>query len=330
MSREPNLNPSRRAAFTVAVLVALGATTMALSQDRSAIAPASPVEAKLVIPDTKLLPGVPFEMWVELRNSSDGTVGVGLCADMLVRPEGSEPFTISFGRADGPPYPTLLPDANGWGKVTYLRLRPRQAEILTLPVEARLDGPAYFRDHRLSAPGRYEIALRLDYCWSPAVVPQKSLLPADFFGAVVTNEVAVERIIPSGVDAKVWQRMLEVSDGKWMSANWNSAVTGEILNDHRESNYYPYALMAVSMGAVDATAYERLVDAIKRFPTSPVVEMLELNARGISSGAGKGMAAYRAHHAKLQQSKRPTTRVRAFGREDAPAPPCPAGHDCTD
>jgi len=38
----------------------------------------SPIEAKLVIPDTQVLPGVPFDMWIELRSSSDAEVTVGL------------------------------------------------------------------------------------------------------------------------------------------------------------------------------------------------------------------------------------------------------------
>jgi hypothetical protein len=303
---------------------------LAAAQGRSPVPPASPIEATLVIPDSKLLPGVPFDMWIEVRNPSDASVGLGLCADMIVKPEGAEAFTITFREPEKPfRYPTLLADGNG-EPVHYLKLRPRQREVLTVPIQPELHGPEYFDEPRLMSPGKYRIALRLDYCSSAMVILQKPDLPPEFLGAVTTNEVVVERITPTGNDAKVWQRMQESSKGEWSSAHWDSAIINEIIGEYPDSNYYPYALLAGTFGAVDERAYNRFVGATARFANSPVVDMLELSAWGTAVSAGKGMAAYRAHYAKLQKSKRPTTRVRAFGREDAERPPCPPSHDCED
>lgn len=326
--------------------VTVAGASNAAAQGRSVVPPASPMEAKLVIPDTKLLPGVPFEMWIEVRNPSDATVGVGLCADMIVRPEGGEPFTISFGGEHRPPYPTLLPERDWTGpSVANLTLKPRAAQTLTVPILPELAGPLYFEDDRLSKPGRYGISLRLDYCWPGFVTPQKSLLPPEFLGAVTTNEVTIERITPTGSDAAVWQRMQELTDGKWVSIGWltsrNSGarnesgatagmtVVNEIITKYPDSNYFPYALLAAQFGAVDAASYNRYVDAIKRFPNSPVAELLELSAMGTAATTGR-LLAQNAHFEKVKKSKRPTTRIRAFGREDLPPEPCPPGDTCED
>lgn len=311
------------------------ASTVVFAQGRSPITPTSPVQAKLTIPDSKLLPGVPFDLWIEVRNPSDTSVGVGLCADMLVTTDGKESFTISLGGETAPAYPTLLPehDWNG-AAVKYLVLKPRETTTLTLPILPDLQGPIYFADDRVSQPGRYAISLRLDYCWG-IVTPQKALLPPDFLGAITTNEVTVERIEPTGSDAAVWKRMQALANGKWVPINWTGTeagrtVIGEIIGTYSDSNYYPYALLAASFGAVDERAHSRFLDAIKRFPKSPVAELLELSAWGTSVTAHKGAKSYDEHYAKVKAFKRPTTRIRAFGREDVPPPPCEPQDDCTD
>jgi hypothetical protein len=330
------MNLLRHSAFLFAALT-IGTAPLASAQGRpSPIESTSPVEAKLVIPDTKVLPGVPFEMWIEVRNPSDATVGLGLCADMLVRPEGGEPFTISFGGEERPGYPTLLPQRswNG-GVVYYLLMRPRNSATLTLPILPDLGGPAYFDDERLSGPGRYGISLRLDYCWPGFTIPQKSLLPPEFLGAVMTNEVTIDRINPTGSDAAVWQRMQELTEGKWMPTRWKPTIISEIITKYPDSNYFPYALIAGSFGAVRPADLNRLVDAIQRFPESPLIEMLHESAWMLTLSAcgmkGDPMAAVcQRADMKLKNSKRPTTRIRVFGREDVPPLPCPPDDDCKD
>ncbi len=156
----------------------------------------SPVQGKLVIPDAKVLPGVPFDMWVELRNASDGSVGVGLCPRLLVRTAKGTAFEV--GHAHGGP---------------YLVMAPGETKTLPYPIGSEL-GAYFFSDSRLSPPGQYTISMRMDYCFGHGV-PQQDLLPPTFLGPVVTNEVTVERLQPAGSDAAVWQEILDTSKGNW-------------------------------------------------------------------------------------------------------------------
>lgn len=340
------------ASLAALLMMAVGGP-IGFGQGRSPVAPASSVEAKLVIPETKLLPGVPFEMWIELRNPSDATIGVGLCADMLVRPEGAEPFTIAPRGQEGEPrYPTILPQREWSGAaVRYLVMRPRHSQTLTIPILPELEGPVYLDDARLSPPGRYAIAFRLDYCWPYLTPPRASDLPPEFLGPVTTNEVVIERVTPTGSDARVWQRMQEVTNGKWVSVGWLSSrnagvvdavgrtggmtVVSEILGKYTDSRYFPYALLAASFGAVRPVDRDRVLHAIARFPDSPVIELLHARAAGLTAAScglrGDPMAAVcDGANAKLKASKRPTTRILQFGREDVPPPPCPPEVDCKD
>ena len=93
------------------------------------------------------------------------------------------------------------------------------------------------------------------------------------------------------------------------------------MTEYPDSNYVPYALIAAAFGAVDEKAYNRFVDAIKRFPDSPLIDQLEMAAMGSSGTGMKGLEAREAHLAKIKQSKRPTTRIVFFGREDLPKEP---------
>src|SRR5258707_1262941 len=97
----------------VRIAVVLCVVTMAFSLNAVAqrsIHGASPIEATLVIPDGKLLPGVPFEMWIDVRNPTDSPVGVGLCSSLLVHPEQGQLFEVS-GKLLGH-FPKLLEDSN--------------------------------------------------------------------------------------------------------------------------------------------------------------------------------------------------------------------------
>jgi hypothetical protein len=152
---------------------------------------------------------------------------------------------------------------------------------------------------------------------------------------VTTNEVTVERITPTGTDAIVWQRMQELSGGHWMPIGWMSSTAGqtiirEIIAKYADSNYYPYALLAASFGAVDERANNRLLDAMKRFPNSPVRELLQVGAWQTAISGKKGPQAHLDHFEKVKASKRPTTRILVFGREDLPKQSCPPGYDCED
>jgi len=348
----------RKIRFTYLVSLVLCAATHAWAQGNSPIAPMSPVSAKLTIPDTKLLPGVPFDMWIDLDNNSDATVGVGLCADMLVRPSGRSPFVITRGGEGRPQYPTLLWKTRVRGEsVSYLLLKPHAGRRVTLPIDVGLEGPNYFDDDRVSAPGTYGIALSLGYCWGGFVTPQKSLLPPEYLGPVTTNEVTIERISPTGSDLKVWQRMQEVAGGHWIPTRWTNWPGGkpgddirlfyEIVRSNPDSNYVPYALLTYD-GAPSPAYVNLLVNAINRFPGSPVIELLHWTAADAAQGALLQMRhdeiAKRGTYdratarkledirvkelAKARAATRPTNRVLILGREEGTEEPCPPDAIC--
>lgn len=287
--------------------------------------PAPGIDAKLIIPDTTTLPGVPFDMWIDVQNRSDVTITIGLRASFLIRTQDGS--TIEIGPAEGIPTLTLLRDADGVA-IPYLDLAPGAKQTLPIPIERDLEGPLPFWDARLSPPGRYGIGVRLDR-WPnmPA--------PAAFLGSVYTDDVTIDRTLQNDSDKKVWQRMLELSKGRWTPARyWPASGSGpgntlhsEILTKYPDSNYVPYALLAASFGSATQKHLNLLLGAIQRFPTSPVIELLHLDAYGTAITTHNLGDVYQHERAAVQAAKRPTTRLRAFGREDV-VKPCPPEYDC--
>jgi hypothetical protein len=279
----------------------------------------SPARVTLVVPDTKVLPGVPFEMWVDIQNPADGEVGVGLCPTLIVRPDQGEAFEVKGG-------PSALwlptPDSD-----PYLVLAPGQTKTLAFPIQFNLHAE-FFGDYRLSPPGRYTLSMRLDFCWwSSGGVPQDpSHLPATFFGPAMTNEVTVERIQPSGNDALVWKQMVDSSNGRWApNTTWSepkqSQVWSDVLTKYPDSNYEPYALVENTSTYVKAASPPHVLDAIERFPDSPVIELLRIDI-------WRGSPLNNQELVYLLRSKRPTTRIIMFPNENKPPQPCPPEYDC--
>jgi hypothetical protein len=331
-------NRGEMAMRTIGKQVAFAAIALMLGLSSAFAQQASPIEAKLVVPDTQVLPGVPFDMWIELRNASDAEVTVGLFPRLLVRNDRGESFEIASNPDD---YPVLLRRSrhDGEGPLTEVTLKRNEKATLTLPVADGLRGAQFFRDHRLSPPGRYTLAVRLETfplrfeTHDPALTDR---------GAVTTTAVVVERIEPAGSDAKVWQRMQEVANGRWTAPQTTITDAGpqyesmiargkvwsEILAKYPDSNYVPYAILA--QRSTDASA---VLDAVNRFPQSPVAESLQfelwrLTAPSCGLPGAKHQAACDGAWAKVKQSGRPTTRIRVFGREDTGKEPCPPDYDC--
>jgi hypothetical protein len=50
------------------------------------------VEALLVVPDARILPGVPFDFWIEIHNRSDDVRRVSICEPFGVRLVAGEPI----------------------------------------------------------------------------------------------------------------------------------------------------------------------------------------------------------------------------------------------
>jgi len=295
---------------TVAIVLAL--TTMpGFAQQRS------PVQAKLVIPDAKVLPGVPFEMWIELTNPSDSAVAVALSPHLIVRPERGDRFEITPEDV-----PVLLRDRGR--RLGVLLLAPRGKRTLTLPIEHGR-GAEFFDDWRLSPPGHYTLAIRLGAFSQDESAP----MPPEYLGAVFTNEVSVERIVPAGSDEKVWGRMQQIAHGHWSqdceritrsagqkvvcTTEDGASVANEVIAKYGDSDYFPYMVL-------ESTDLRMILDAIARFPDSPVIELLHMKAWDMTRGAcGLNVAnssVCETESAKVQRSIRPTTRIQAFGTPD--------------
>src|SRR5262249_7865699 len=142
----------------------------------------SPIQATLIIPDTKVLPGVPFDMWINLRNPSDSSVTLGLFPQLIVHSDRSSDFVINPQASD---FPVLLHGARSEGSpvIRYVTLAPGAKQTLTLPIGDGMSDSQFFNDARLSPPGHYTLVIRLDRfpdTFDPA--------PLTFLGPVITTE----------------------------------------------------------------------------------------------------------------------------------------------
>jgi hypothetical protein len=115
--------------------------------------------------------------------------------------------------------------------------------------------------------------------------------------------------------------MVEASHGVWSQAgNWalpEGPVWLEILNKYPDSNYYPYAMLQT--GGLEYR--DRFLQAINRFPDSPVVELLEYRVSCTAGNSAELIAYLNQLAIKVQHSKRPTTRAAIWGRAEGPKPP---------
>lgn len=281
----------------------------------------SPVTAKLVVPDTNTLPGVPFEMWIELRNPSDSAVSVGLFPTLVVQPEKGDRFEIS----DASQIPDLLHDnGSNNGSNMSITLAPGAMKTLLLPIRDGR-GAQFLDDWRLSPPGRYTLTMRLDaYPAGQLATPNAGAMPVTFRGAVISNEVAIERIEPTGNDAKFWDRLQRAANGHWSQdctritrtsgtkvwcgSDDAAGVWSELLAKYPDSNYVPYGYLGSGLTDQYLT---KVQDVIKRFPNSPVIELLHYQAYSTALSTRRP-AVVDAERAQLEKSTRPTTRFETF------------------
>lgn len=289
------------AAFALALVVATGL-----------FAQTSPISATLVIPETRLLPGVPFEAWVELENRSGATLAVGSLVSLRATTEDGT-FELRPERRD-----LLLINRQTGMPVRYIELASGARETIILPVGNFLIGAEVFNDPRISEPGRYRLALRLDAWQNVGLADEPP--PNHFAGPVLTNEVSIERLAPAGADAEVWARMQEFAANakvRWSPALWsgNTKLANEIFT-YSDSGYVPYALLATTLASgVDRKYLELALDATRRFPRTPVIDQLRSAAAELAEQLTIPDVA-EAQRAFLRDSRRPTTRALVYGPED--------------
>lgn len=224
---------------------------------------ASPVSATLTLPHNNLLPGVPFDLVVTFTNVSDQPITVdGAGATLVVTFEDDETVVMH------------KPELNDQWTVqgsTPVRLAPRES----VQHAASWQGgsiPNWFHYHgaSFSGPGTYRIALDL------RIVDEHMQV----LGTVRTPAVTLTRIDPIGIDAELWKRMQEVSDGRWYDYAFSNTKAGyalgsEIIELHPTSSYYPYI---VALRAFDKSRDKNhipvLLEAAERFPSSPAYHYL--------------------------------------------------------
>jgi hypothetical protein len=237
------------------------ALVLLLTAASSALAQQPGVTATLAIGTPRILPGVPFDVVVQVRNSSKNVVGIGSVVAMTVRRSG--------GAAVHLPAVMVEPTSDGLDEIA-------SGETVTATVS--WTEQLFFQDVDVSGPGEYDISVEL-----------RGETPAAADGGVVevksitTPAVHLTRMQPEGEDAVVWQRMLAVGRGAWPSAGLGHSFAGsadvadEVFTRHPASQYFPYALLLQGVELRRMTS-EALEAAANRFKTSPPYARLLLAA----------------------------------------------------
>ena len=235
----------------------------------NALSAQAPIKAALSLPHDHVLPGVPFDMVIRYTNVSDRPLTIaGTLATLVVTYESG--VTSVLHRAEANDQNTIEPSVP-------LVLLPGKSTDQAVSWEAGAI-PAWFRYASIAGPGTYGLALDLK-------ISDDDL---NLISSVRTTKATLTRINPVGVDAALWSRMQQISEGRWAS-NWFQAadvglkLADEIVQLYPASEYYPYAL------AVTATWPWRkplpiLLEAASRFPSSPAYPYLLLAAADAAWG----------------------------------------------
>jgi len=229
-------------------------------------APATPpIKGSLTLPFETVLPGVPFDMVVTLKNASKSTVSVGLGAKLVV--------TLPSGRTFAPDrYELLEQQPHTSEPMASAQLAPGETRQYIVPWQYA--AVAWCHDGEYTAPGTYDLALQLS-TGRPS---------SDYAGTVVTNTVHLKRAVPLGEDEALWRHMATAINGRWADDGLFNSVQGrtilkEILELHPTSAYYPYALLLEPLSKprqASGEDIEKALDAAGRFSDSPAYPHLLL------------------------------------------------------
>lgn len=190
----------------------------------AASASANPIQVTLSLEPSSALPGVP----VTFRVTATNTGALAAQLPFVVRLEvtsddGQRFFAIASGIEDAnAPFP--FPDEFGEEIPLFVEMAPgeqRQLDFVASP-----DSPPWFCDRRLIQPGVYRLRLISDPNFarggSPGIDP------------IVSNEVALTVLTPTGVDAEVWH--LPHADDR---CTWWSKLAAQLWNLYPTSTYTP-------------------------------------------------------------------------------------------
>jgi hypothetical protein len=258
----------KRKSVCLLLTIALSAVAVAASEPLAQ----SPIVATLSLPYDTILPGVPFDLVITVTNKSDQPATAGLWARIVVTDAGGRTLLTPPPIIKGLMNESDFNDAVLTPKqFDYVVLAPGQSEQKVIHWDRSM--PNWSRYSVFSGPGIYDIALDL----------QEGVDHYDDFvnyaGILRSNTVRLHRLAV-GEDAAIWQEMRDVSGGKWAD-NWfkatkeGVALAKDIIEHHRESNYYPYALfLRMFSRNIGEDDIEPLLEAAKRFPDSPAYPYL--------------------------------------------------------
>jgi len=202
---------------------------------RAAGVPRQPVEATLTLPNASVLPGVPFDMTVTMKNVSRSPVSVGISAGLIV--------TLADGTKITPKERHILDPQISAHPDTWIQLSAGESRQWS--IDWHHFTPSMFHYPEFSGPGTYDVTLDL--------AANKLEAPEDYVGAIVTSVARLTRAVTPGEDEALWKKMVAATDGKWADDSLANSKEGrhilrEILQIHPASGYYPYALLLVWWG----------------------------------------------------------------------------------
>jgi hypothetical protein len=236
--------------------------------------PSRAVEAILTLPYETVLPGVPFDMTVTLKNLSSSPVTVGVEARLVVTmPDGTN---VSRKLWEGLLQPFPLPMDRNWVELAPGETRVCYADWYRYPRNE-------LHDPDFSGPGVYGLTLHL------ATAQQ----PDNYVGEVVTTTARLTRAVPpGGEDEALWEQMNAAMGGRWASDSLSNSKEGpailrDILQVHSGSAYYPYALLLERQldmrRIVTKDDIALALAAAERFPSSPAHSYLLVRAGEVAS-----------------------------------------------
>jgi hypothetical protein len=214
------------------------------------------VVATLMLPHARVLPGVPFDLEIALKNNSERTVKVGLlgCLEVTL-PDGSRFQPVPRSACTG------LMEANG---DSFVELAPGQTDRRM--IDLKWDRPDWLCDSEFAGPGAYELALELK------IGNTYGDDLSNYVGPIRTSSARLERVLPPGEDEAIWKKMQQMAGGRWPGTfdclKGQQELAREIIALHPASGYYPYALL-LERPVRDAQDISKLLEASERFSDSP-------------------------------------------------------------
>jgi len=147
------------------------------------------------------IPALPVTFRVTITNESNSTIQVPSSLALRVTPSNGRPFVAIFGYGENPDY------VAGWPSVyeeEFFHLPPHGTRTFELPAHQN----GFFRDDRLTQPGKYLVELILSDRFRRDLNTALDM-NAETQNTLLTNAITITVTRPTGEDAAVWHWMQE-------------------------------------------------------------------------------------------------------------------------